>query len=90
MLISLEIHMKTPNTRDFHYKILQFEHFYAEYTKKSEHSMRFSQKIGKITILSIELTSNLTTMVEKSEKIGIFSKIDTDFQLLFLQIITCG
>ena len=68
MLISLEIHMKTPNTRDFRHKILQFEHFYAEYTENSGHSMRFFRKIGKFAIFSIELTSNLTIWVEKSEK----------------------
>ena len=47
MLISLEIYTKTPNTQDFHHKNLQFEHFYAEYTENSEHSMRFFQKLGK-------------------------------------------
>ena len=67
MLTSLEIHMKTPNTRDFCQNNIQFEHLYAECTKNSEHSMRFFQKIGKITILRIELTSNLTIWVEKSE-----------------------
>ena len=60
--------MKTPNTRDFHHKILQFERFYAEYTENSGHSMRFFRKIGKFAIFGIKLTSNLTIWVENSEK----------------------
>ena len=74
MLISLEIHTKTPNTQDFHQNNVQFEHFYAEYTKNSGHSIRFFQKIGKITLSSIKLTSNLTICVEKSEKLEFLVK----------------
>ena len=69
MLTSLEIHTKTPNTWDFHHKVLQFECFYAEYTENSGHSMRFFLKIGKFAISSIKLTSNLTIWVEKFKKL---------------------
>ena len=68
MLITLEIHTKTPNTWDFHQKFIQFEHFYAEYTKNLGHSMRFFQKIGKFAKLSIQLTPNLAIWIENSEK----------------------
>ena len=90
MLISLEIHTKTPNNRDFRHKNSQFEHFHAEYTENSEHLMRFFQKIGKFALFSVELTSKLTFWVENSKKIGFLSKTSTNFQTLFLQIVTFG
>ena len=90
MLISLEIHTKTLNTRDFRHKNSQFEHFHAEYTENLGHSMRFFRKIRKLALLSIELTSKLTIWVENSKKIGFFSNTSTNFQIFFLQIITCG
>ena len=52
--------------------------------------MRFFQKIGKITILSIKLTANLTIWVNNSKNIGFFSEIDEFSKYLFLQIIECG
>ena len=68
MPISLKINTKTLNTRDFCHKVIQFEHFHAEYTENSGHLMRFSQKIGKFALISVKLTSRLTFWVEKSEK----------------------
>ena len=72
MLISLEIHTKTPNTQDFCHNNSQFERFHAEYTENSGHSMRFFPKIGKFALFSIELTSNLIIWVEKTPKNRIF------------------
>ena len=68
MLISLEIHMKTPNTQDFCRKNIQFECFYAEYTENLELFYHIFPKNQKIAIFCIKLISNLTIWVEKSEK----------------------
>ena len=57
-----------PKYSGFSPKIIQFEHFYAEYTENSGHLMRFFRKIGKIAIFSIKLISNLTIWEENSNK----------------------
>ena len=74
MLITLEIHMKTPRTRDFCQKFIQFEHFYAEYTENSGHSRRFFRKIRKFAKLSTQLTPNLAIWIENSEKSEVSAK----------------
>ena len=68
MLISLKIRTKTPNTQDFCHKNPQLERFHAEYTKNSGYSMRFFRKIGKLALIGIKLTIDLTILVENSEK----------------------
>ena len=90
MLISLKIHTKTLNTRDFCHKNSQFERFQAEYTKNLGHSMRFFRKIRKFALFSIELTPKFNNLGRKLRKIRFFSKTSTNFHTLFLQIITCG
>ena len=47
--------------------------------------MRFFQKIGKLAIFSIELTSNLTNWVENSEKSEFSAKPARIFKYLTLQ-----
>ena len=78
MPISLKFNTKTPNTRDFCHKIVQFEHFHAEYTENLGHSMKFFRKIGKYTLISLKLTSRLTFWVENSE--------NSDFSVKQVQI----
>ena len=90
MLILLKIHMKTPNTQEFPHKNSQFEHFHAEYTEKSGHSMRFFRKIGKFALFSIKLTINQTIWVENSEKLDILGKQVRIFIHYFYKKITCG
>ena len=65
---TLQIHTKNPKNWDLCHKITQFKCFQAEYTENSGHSMRFFRKIGKLTISSIQLTSNLINWVENSKK----------------------
>ena len=49
----------------------------------------FSEKLGNCNIwYKINLKSN--NLGRKLQKIGFFSKIGTNFQILFLQIIICG
>ena len=55
------------------------ERFHAEYTENSGHSMKFFQKIGKFTLFSVKLNTNLTLWVENSKKIGFFSITSTNF-----------
>ena len=79
MLISLKIYMKTPNTWDFHHKSSQSKCFYAEYTKNSRYSMRFFQKIGKITVISIILIKKPNKLGRNSEKSDFSLKTSTNF-----------
>ena len=59
--------------------------FKPEYTKNSGHLMRFFRKIGKFTIFSRQLTSNLTNWVENSEKSDFSAKQIRIFKYLHLQ-----
>ena len=90
MLISLKNYTNTPNTWDFCHKNHNYSVFHAEYTENSEYSMRFFQKIGKLTGLEQKLTIKPNNLSRKLRKVGFFTKISTNFRKPFLQIITCG
>ena len=79
---TLKIHMKTPKFGNFA-KIKQFKAFYMQNTPKTwDIQCDFSEKSGNSQKLSVQLTSNLTVLVENSKKIGIFSKTGKNFQIL--------
>ena len=86
-LISLQIYTKTPNTRDFRHKILNYSVFKAEYTENSGYSMIFFRKIGKITILHTKLISSIKFVGRKLRKIGIFAKTSNVLKSFSLQLV---
>ena len=55
MLILLKSHTNNPNIQDFRFKTYSGAFLQAEYTENSGYSMRFFQKIGKFTIISVKL-----------------------------------
>ena len=84
MLILLKIYMKTPNTRDFHHKSLNYSIFYAEYTKNLGYSMRFFRKIGKITVISVLLIKKPNNLGRKLRKNGFFAITSKNFRKYYL------
>ena len=79
--------MKTPNTRDFRHKILNYSIFKAEYTENSGYSMVFFRKIGKITILHTKLISSIKFVGRKLQKIGFFAKTSNVLRSFSLQLV---
>ena len=84
-LILLKVHTNTPNTWDFCHKSSKSKRFYAEYTKKSGYLMVFLQKIGKITVFHTKLTTSISLVGRKIQKIGFYNKTGTIFKSFPLQ-----
>ena len=78
--MSLKIHTKIPNTRDFRYKNSQSKRFYAEYTENLGYSMKFFQKIRKIAVISVILIKKSDNLGRKLRKIGFFAKTNMNFR----------